>query len=336
MIPKFTHPLTLDGVASYIKSGECRNIVFLTGAGVSVGAGIPDFRSPGGMYDTLRPELLTATEEQRREMKHDPTFVVNKRLFLANQLCYLELRRPFILGLAESKWKATIAHWFISLCNKKGLLRRLFTQNIDGLDFQTNIPDDKIVGVHGSMGQIACEGCHVSCTVESFNKKVRENIKDIYNMDPTAPKESTKIPCESCGKDLVKPKTVLYGAQLPKRFFDCLSKDFPKSVDLLIVAGTSLTVSPANQLPYAVSAETPRLVVNRERVGQELGIVYGPTATRDIYSNKDCDAVFLYLAHKLGWIDDLKENIDKISPIGQQLFKQYEDTGVVPGINDSE
>jgi len=133
---------------------------------------------------------------------------------------------------------------------------------------------------------------------------------------------------------LVKPKTVLYGSQLPTRFFDCVSLDFPKNVDLLIVAGTSLTVSPANHLPFSVSTNTPRLVVNRERVGEELGIVYGPSAVRDIWSNKDCDAVFLYLAHKLGWIDDLKENIDKISPIGQQLFKQYEDTGVVPGINE--
>jgi len=334
MIPKFSFPLTLDGVASYIKSGNCRNIVFLTGAGASVGAGIPDFRSPGGMYDTLRPELLTATEEQRKDMKHDPTYVVNKRLFVANQLCYLELRRPFILGIAERKWKATIAHWFIDLCNKKGLLRRLFTQNIDGLDFQTNVPENKIVGVHGTMGQVACEGCQASCTVESFNIKVRESIKDIYNIDPTAPKESKHIPCESCGKNLVKPKTVLYGGQLPSRFFDHLKEDFPNNVDLLIIAGTSLTVSPANHLSFSVSEETPRLIVNREKVGEELGIKYGPDATRDIFSNKDCDAVFLYLAFKLDWVDDLKENLDKISPIGQQLIKDFVEKGVIPGLKD--
>lgn len=61
--------------------------------------GIPDFRSPGGMYDSLRPELLTATAKQRTMMKMDPTSVVSWDLFQENQLPYLELRRPFILGM---------------------------------------------------------------------------------------------------------------------------------------------------------------------------------------------------------------------------------------------
>jgi len=93
----------MNKVVELIKSGSCKNIVFLTGAGISVGAGIPDFRSTGGMYDTLQPDLLTATEEQRSMMRADPTSVVCKQLFNENQLCYLELRRPFILGVAEKK-----------------------------------------------------------------------------------------------------------------------------------------------------------------------------------------------------------------------------------------
>ena len=63
-----------------INPGDCRSIFCLTGAGVSTGAGIPDFRSPGGMYDSLRPELLTATERQRRMMQADPVHVVTKEL----------------------------------------------------------------------------------------------------------------------------------------------------------------------------------------------------------------------------------------------------------------
>jgi len=80
-----------------------KSVAFLTGAGVSVSAGIPDFRSPGGMYDTLRPELLTATDAQRRAMSVDPTAVVSWDIFGVNQLPYLELRKPFIEGAHSQK-----------------------------------------------------------------------------------------------------------------------------------------------------------------------------------------------------------------------------------------
>jgi NAD-dependent SIR2 family protein deacetylase len=91
---------------------DCRNIALLTGAGVSVASGIPDFRSPGGMYDTLKPELLTATSHQKRLMERDPTYVVSWDVFQHNACPYLEVRRPFILGTRDQTWKATIAHRF--------------------------------------------------------------------------------------------------------------------------------------------------------------------------------------------------------------------------------
>ena len=72
----------LSGVASFLASDACKNVVVLSGAGVSCAAGIPDFRSPGGMYDSLRPELLTATAQQRALMAQDPVYVVVKDLSL--------------------------------------------------------------------------------------------------------------------------------------------------------------------------------------------------------------------------------------------------------------
>ena len=81
----------VDKLASFINSDGCTRIAFLTGAGVSVSAGIPDFRSPGGMYDTLRPDLLTASKEDREELARDPTYVVSLPLFKHNQFCYLEV-----------------------------------------------------------------------------------------------------------------------------------------------------------------------------------------------------------------------------------------------------
>ena len=273
---------------------------------MSSGAGIPDFRSPGGMYDTLRPELITATEQQRDLMRMDPTYVVEKDMFFANQFPYLEVRRPFIMGTLESKWKATIAHRFVELLARHGKLTRLYTQNIDGLDFQCEgIPAEKIVAVHGSIGEVACEACGVPCDREVFVEKVRSQIKDIYGSDgDAAPAESREIRCEACGKPTVKPTTVLFGGQLPERFFACMAQDLP-TTDLLIIAGTSLVVSPANFVARDVPSKTIRLVVNREKVGSELGIRFGERARRDVFAQGDCDDVFLRLVDLLGWRSEL-------------------------------
>lgn len=73
--------MDIKAVANLMKKPDFRGVAFLTGAGVSVSAGIPDFRSPGGMYDTLRPYLLTATAEQRQLMSVDPTAAVSWDIF---------------------------------------------------------------------------------------------------------------------------------------------------------------------------------------------------------------------------------------------------------------
>ncbi|KAK3261204.1 hypothetical protein CYMTET_29875, partial [Cymbomonas tetramitiformis] len=194
------HSQDLDGLATLLNSRKSVKVAFLTGAGISVAAGIPDFRSPGGMYDTLRPDLLTAQDRDRERMMDDPTAVVSKDLFFRNPFPYLELRRPFILGTGDRKWKMTIAHAFQRLCYDKDLLHRVYTQNIDGLDFQANIPRDIVINVHGTMGSVSCEHCKKAYPIEQFRDDVRRNIKDIYNTDPQAPLESSLILCPQCGQ----------------------------------------------------------------------------------------------------------------------------------------
>ena len=216
------------------------NFAMLTGSGVSTAAGIPDFRSPGGMYDTLRPELLTATAAERRAMKRDPTVVVSWDLFKQNPIPYHEMRRPFILGVADNKWKMTISHYFTKLLHSHNILRHLFTQNIDGIDYQSGVPADKIVTVHGTIGRAACERCLREMDYSEFKQRVQEQIKDIYlegnvnkeergkkgkekekekntlnptnlnSNEPVGPDKSTAILCPSCNKPAVKPTTVLY------------------------------------------------------------------------------------------------------------------------------
>lgn len=319
-------PTDLASVARFILSGECRSVAILTGAGVSVAAGIPDFRSPGGMYDTLRPELITATPQQKTAMRRDPISVVLREMFFANAFPYLEVRRPFILGTQEHKWKATLSHRFVELLHQRtGKLTRLYTQNIDGLDYQCNLPADKLVPVHGSIGRVACEGCGAPVDFDDFCASVRTQIKDIYNVDGAAPSESSPIPCSQCQRPLVKPTTVLFGSNLPAEFFECAERDMPE-VDLLIVAGTSLVVSPANSLIQRARKEAVRLIINNEAVGAELGIEYNPADSsdcRDVFARGECDQVFLELIGHLGFTEDLVAMRDQLPEQSQRHLAEF-------------
>jgi NAD+-dependent protein deacetylase sirtuin 2 len=343
---KAATPTSLAELAHYILSPECRRINILTGAGVSVAADIPDFRSPGGLYDTLRPDLLTASAEEKKLLNMDPTYVVSWEIFRRNQLPYLEVRRPFILGTRDRQWKATIAHRFFELLHVKlRKLQRLYTQNIDGLEYQcTQLPRHKIVAVHGSLGTIQCEGCGQTNDYDAFCDAVAAQIKDIYNINnntnttattptveeiahaPATPGASsppagaavvsTPILCEHCSEPLVKPATVLFGRNLPVEFFRCRAQDLPP--DLLIIAGTSLQVSPANSVVQQAASSTTitrRVLVNRELVGANVGFgVVSPassttTSSTDLFLQGDCDDVFLQLIVELGWLDDLPTDL---------------------------
>eukprot|EP01063_Lacrimia_lanifica_P015577 TRINITY_DN22283_c0_g1_i1.p1 TRINITY_DN22283_c0_g1~~TRINITY_DN22283_c0_g1_i1.p1 ORF type:complete len:328 (+),score=113.97 TRINITY_DN22283_c0_g1_i1:91-1074(+) len=315
---------TLADVAEFIKSDQCRSVVMLTGAGVSCASGIPDFRSPGGMYNTLRPELITATPAQRSAMADDPTNVVEKGMFMQTAFPYLEVRRPFILGTRDRQWRATLAHWFAALLHQKtGKLTRVFTQNIDGLDYQVDgLPARKLCNVHGTIAEVACESCGNEMDFGEFCDKVQANIKDIYGIDAAAPKASTPIRCKKCNQATVKPKTVLFGGSLPGSFFKLSNEELPKA-DLLIVAGTSLVVSPANGVVNAVSKRCVRVICNREPVGQSLGIRYDDAAPRDVFAQGDTDDAFAELSQHLGWLDDLAAVADRLPAASAAALKKF-------------
>lgn len=272
------------------------------------------------MYDTLRPELLTATDKQKALMASDATYVVDSDMFEENQFPYLEVRRPFILGTRDELWKATASHKFLELLHAHGKLSRLFTQNIDGLDYQTAIPRDKICPVHGTIRQVACEACGTPMDFDRFCDELQAGVKDIYGMDPSAPKASANIFCDFCGKPAMKPTTVLFGSSLPRSFFDFAATDLPNA-DLVIVAGTSLVVSPANSVAYGVPETTRRLIVNREPVGTDLGISYDD-AGRDYFAKGDCDDVFRHLADLLGWSAEMQT-----TTMGDSTASDGDDTG---------
>jgi NAD-dependent SIR2 family protein deacetylase len=303
----------INNLVDDIKANRCRRIVLLTGAGISCASGIPDFRSAGGLYDTLRPALLTATEAERAYLAEQPTGVVEKSFFYKNQFPYLEVRRPFILGSAAGQWKPTIAHLMALMFQRKGLLRRIFDQNIDGLHRLVGLAEegDALVEVHGSLSALECEFCKAPYPSDEFRHRVRTQIRNIYDpSDAEAPQISTNILCLSCGKAGVKPCTVLYGSTLPQRALQAMVDDFPDQVDLLIVAGTSLTVSPACNLVQRLRPATPRLIINDQPVGGSLGLMFDSAESKDIMLTGQCDDGFILLARLLGWLEEMAEVSD--------------------------
>jgi len=317
-------PSSLRDVAAFIKSDRCKSIVILAGAGLSTSSGIPDFRSVGGLYDTLQPDLLTASEPQRAAIRMDPTVALNLHLFLENPLPCLELNRPFILGTRDQKWKATLGHRFVELLYvKTGKLTRMYTQNIDGLEGQCEqLPREKVIAVHGSMNEAECARCGSVSDFQEFCTLLERNIKDITGEDLHAPKESQGIACSVCSYQALKPSIVLFRSPLPKVFFQNASQDIPH-VDLLIVIGTSLAVAPANSLIVRVPKTAMRVVVNQEPVGFQLGIDYSDEAERDFFAKGDADAVLLDLMVELGWLDDLIPilNSESLAPASAAILK---------------
>lgn len=301
-----TSATKINDIVKCIKSNNIKNVIILTGAGISCITGIPDFRSPGGMYNTLKPELITATAQERNLLKSDPTYVVHINMFKKNPFPYLEVRRPFILGSAENKWKPSLSHFFFKVLQDKGILQRLYTQNIDGLDFKVGLDENKIVNIHGTLSKIRCEFCSTSYPEKKFIDQIKSNIKNIYDQnDKNAPQESSKIFCPNCNEAGIKPTTVLYGTKIPDAVWEHIDEDFIEKADLLIIAGTSLTVSPACDFVRKVKPTVHRLVINNEVVGKDVGLRLLDKKSLDSILLGGCDEGFLYLATQLEWIDDL-------------------------------
>ncbi|KAH8704746.1 putative SIR2 family histone deacetylase [Talaromyces proteolyticus] len=283
LIDESTPPSTLkrrdlESVANHILKKNVRRIVVLTGAGISTSAGIPDFRSPDtGIYSNLAHLDLP-----------DPEAVFSINFFRENPVPFYTLAKELYPG----KYRPTIAHSFITLLHKKGLLLKLFTQNIDCLERAAGVPGDMIVEAHGSFASQRC----IDCKTEYPDDLIREAV------------EKGNVPhclVPQCN-GLVKPDIVFFGEALPEAFFH--NRELPATADLCIVMGTSLTVQPFASLPSFCRDETPRLLINMERVGG-LG-----SRADDVLLLGDCDAGVRKLAQALGWSDELEALWEETNP----------------------
>jgi NAD+-dependent protein deacetylase SIR2 len=194
--------------------------------------------------------------------------------------------------LYPGKFRPTISHAFISLLHKKGRLLKLFTQNIDCLEQEAGTPQDKIVYAHGSFATQRC----IDCQTEYPGDKMKELVLKM---------EVPHCIRKTCN-GLVKPDIVFFGEALPESFHR--NRSLPAKADLAIVMGTSLTVQPFASLPSFVREETPRVLINFERVGG-LG-----SRADDVLLLGDCDEGVRMFADALGWRDELEQEWARSNP----------------------
>jgi NAD-dependent deacetylase len=189
-----------------------QRIVALTGAGISVDSGIPDFRSEGGLWERYDP-LEYATYDSFLE---DPS-----KFWTMGQ----ELAELFL------KAKPNEAHLALAKLEKEGKLKGIITQNIDNLHQAAG--SRNVIELHGNYERAYCLECHQVYIGNEINRRVADG----------------EIPprCEKCG-GILKSEAVLFNEPLP---MDAMEKAIAlcRSSDLMIVVGTSLTVYPAAYLP---------------------------------------------------------------------------------------
>ena len=105
---------------------------------------------------------------------------VSWHVFQNNQLVYHEVRKPFILGLYEKRWKPSLVHFFQRLLQDKGQLTMVYSQNIDGLDLSAGV--ERTVAVHGSILRAECEFCGAEYPFDKFADQIKAKIKVIVGL----------------------------------------------------------------------------------------------------------------------------------------------------------
>ncbi|KAH6665531.1 DHS-like NAD/FAD-binding domain-containing protein [Halenospora varia] len=268
--PRTLTSRTIEGIAEYIKDGRPKRIVVMTGAGISTSAGIPDFRSPDtGLYANLArldlPYAEAVFDISYFRQHPEPFYVLAKELY-------------------PGQFFPTVAHSFVALLDEKFMLEMLFTQNIDCLERRAGVPDEKVVEAHGSFATQRC----IECKTEFPDDEMMKAVKSATVPHCIVPQ------CNG----LVKPDIVFFGEPLPERFHQ--NRHVPGMADLVIVMGTSLTVHPFASLPQFAGEGVPRVLINKEKVGD-----FG-SRPDDVVILGDCDEGVRKLADALGWRDELE------------------------------
>ena len=213
-------------LADLIRASDA--ILVMTGAGVSTASGIPDFRGPNGIWNTMRPVTFDRFMRDER-----------------GRIEYWEQKLLAAPVFRDARPNA-VHHSCVAL-ESAGKLGMLVTQNVDGLHTAAGTSPERLTEVHGTSMEAVCLSCRerspIGPHIASF--------------------EATRVPpsCNQCG-GFLKPATISFGQQLDPRTMLRASMA-ADSCDLVIALGSTLSVYPAADIPYpAVQRGVPYVIIN--------------------------------------------------------------------------
>jgi len=220
--------MTLEEFANRLRSRS--EVVFFTGAGISTESGVPDFRSPGGIWTKYSPvyfDDFVRSEEAR--------------------VRYWKMKRE--THALYKNVQPNIGHRAIAAFEKRGHLLGLITQNVDGLHGLAGNSAEKTVELHGTDRKVSCLGCGKEFDPDPIYRRLENG--------------GVPAPCDACG-GLLKPATISFGQAMPRAEMK-RAQEWSEAAEVFIVAGSSLAVQPAASYPVIAKQNGATLaIINRE------------------------------------------------------------------------
>ncbi|KAI0178604.1 SIR2-domain-containing protein [Hypoxylon sp. FL1284] len=299
---------TVDDAVYLLK--KSRNIVVLTGAGISTSLGIPDFRSKEtGLYSQLEKLGLGI---------NDPQEVFSIDLFRQDPSIFYSVAKDI---LPDTKGLYSPTHAFIALLQNMGKLLTNYSQNIDNIEANAGIRPDKLVQCHGSFATATCQKCGFKVQGDEIFAEIKAgdiprctkcistmrngngSMKRKRSYNRSAGKRGRRRSSEDDDDDddgrydiptagVMKPDITFFGEELPDEFSERLVKHDRELVDLVVVIGTSLKVAPVSEVVPYLPPHIPQIYISRTPVSH---------TNFDIDLLGDCDAIVAELCRRAGW-----------------------------------